>query len=53
MLLILADAQTSGGLLFGAAADRASAAVADITATGTPAAIIGRARSGSGRIILR
>ncbi len=52
-LLILADAQTSGGLLFGAAASQASDAVAEITAAGTPAAVIGHARSGSGRIFVR
>ena len=45
--LLLADAQTSGGLLFGAAPDRAAAAVAEL---GPPAAVIGRVRAGSGRI---
>jgi selenide,water dikinase len=49
-VLLLADAQTSGGLLFGAAPDRAAAAVAQL---GGAAAVIGRARAGSGRIILR
>lgn len=48
--LLLADAQTSGGLLFGAAPDRAAAAVAEL---GPPAAVIGRVRTGSGRIRLR
>jgi selenide,water dikinase len=48
--LLLADAQTSGGLLFGAAPDRAAAAVAEL---GAPAAVIGRVRAGSGRIALR
>jgi selenide,water dikinase len=49
-VLLLADAQTSGGLLFGAAPDRAAAAVA---ALGAPAAVIGRVRTGPGRITLR
>lgn len=40
---ILADAQTSGGLVFGVDPDRAAAAVADLQATGHPAAVIGRA----------
>jgi len=48
--LLLADAQTSGGLLFGADPDRAAAAVAQL---GPPAAVIGRVRAGSGRIRLR
>jgi selenide,water dikinase len=47
--LLLADAQTSGGLLFGAAPSAATAAVADL---GAPAAVIGRVRAGSGRIRL-
>ncbi|MDN5931451.1 MAG: selenide, water dikinase SelD [Pseudonocardia sp.] len=49
-VLLLADAQTSGGLLFGAAPERAAAAVA---ALGAPAAVIGRVRTGTGRITLR
>lgn len=49
-VLLLADAQTSGGLLFGAAPDRASAAVARL---GPPAAVIGSVRAGTGRISLR
>jgi selenide,water dikinase len=49
-VLLLADAQTSGGLLFGAAPDAAAEAVARL---GAPAAVIGRVRSGSGRISLR
>ncbi len=49
-LLLLADAQTSGGLLFGAAPDRAAAAVAQL---GPPAAVIGKVSAGTGRIRLR
>jgi selenide,water dikinase len=49
-LLILADPQTSGGLLFGVRPARAEAVVA---ALGAPAAVIGRARQGTGRIELR
>ena len=49
-VLLLADAQTSGGLLFGAEPDAAATAV---RALGAPAAVIGRVRAGSGRITLR
>jgi len=48
-VLLLADAQTSGGLLFGVAPDRAAAAVAEL---GAPAAVIGRVRAGTGRVVL-
>jgi selenide,water dikinase len=53
--LLLADAQTSGGLLFGAAdADAAAAAVASLEASGHTAAVVGRVpAAGSGRIALR
>jgi selenide,water dikinase len=49
-VLLLADAQTSGGLLFGAAPEAAAEAVARL---GGPAAVIGRVRTGTGRITLR
>jgi selenide,water dikinase len=49
-VLLLADAQTSGGLLFGAAPDRAAAAVATL---GGAAAVVGTVRAGAGRITLR
>jgi selenide,water dikinase len=49
-VLLLADAQTSGGLLFGA---RPAAVAAAVAALGAPAAVIGRVRAGSGRIALR
>jgi len=49
-VLLLADAQTSGGLLFGAAPDRAREAVERL---GAPAAVIGTVRAGTGRITLR
>jgi len=52
-LLVLADAQTSGGLLFGAAPGRAAGAVTGLAAAGVPAAIVGHARTGTGRIFLR
>jgi selenide, water dikinase len=48
-VLLLADAQTSGGLLFGAAPDQARAAVAQLGGT---AAVVGTVRAGSGRISL-
>jgi selenide,water dikinase len=49
-VLLLADAQTSGGLLFGADPDEAAAAVADLRSQGIHAAVVGRAEQGSGRI---
>ncbi|MEU7818278.1 selenide, water dikinase SelD [Pseudonocardia sp. NPDC049154] len=45
-VLLLADAQTSGGLLFGADPERAAAAVAELPG----AAVVGRVREGTGRI---
>jgi selenide, water dikinase len=52
-VLLLADAQTSGGLLFGAEPERARAAVAALTEAGVSAAVIGEVRAGTGRITLR
>ena len=54
-VLLLADAQTSGGLVFGAAdGDAAAAAVANLTTSGHTAAVIGRVTApGGGRIALR
>jgi len=51
--LLLADAQTSGGLLFGAAPPRAAAAVERLRDEGHAAAVVGRVRRGAGRIHLR
>jgi selenide,water dikinase len=51
--LILADAQTSGGLVFGAPPEAAAAAVVELTEADQPAALIGEAWPGTGRIILR
>lgn len=48
MVTMLADAQTSGGLLFGAADDAASRAVEALLASGHQAAIIGRCHTGDG-----
>jgi selenide,water dikinase len=53
-LMLLADPQTSGGLLFGCAPERAGDAVAELRAAGHPAAVIGRLVSGeAGRLSLR
>ena len=52
-MLLLADAQTSGGLLFGAEPERAREAVAELAAAGVSAAVIGEVRTGTGRITLR
>lgn len=50
-LLLLADAQTSGGLLFGVGEDAAAAVVDDLRASGHTAAVVGRVeRAGEGRI---
>jgi selenide, water dikinase len=53
--LLLADAQTSGGLLLAVAADRADELVAACAAQGTPvAAVVGRVTDGpAGRITVR
>jgi len=50
--LLLADAQTSGGLLFGAEPAQAAAAVATLRASGHDAAVIGETRPGSGTLHL-
>lgn len=51
-LLTLADAQTSGGLIFGAEPERAHAAVADLSAQGVAATIVGHVAPGAGRLHL-
>jgi selenide, water dikinase len=51
--ILLADAQTSGGLLFGAAPAAAARAVEALRQSGHAAAVIGRARRGTGAITLR
>jgi selenide,water dikinase len=52
-ILVLADAQTSGGLLFGAEPDRADEATAALRASGHAAAVVGRVVAGSGVIRVR
>ena len=52
-VLLLADAQTSGGLVFGADPAAAQEAVDRLLASGHSAAVIGEATAGSGRILLR
>jgi selenide, water dikinase len=52
-MLLLADAQTSGGLLFGASPEEAEGAVEDLRTRGHAAAVIGRVRGGDGRISIR
>ena len=51
-VLLFADAQTSGGLLFGVTPERAEPVVAELAAGGHVAAVIGRTRAGTGRISL-
>jgi selenide, water dikinase len=50
---LLADAQTSGGLLFGAPPEAAHAAVAALRASGHTAAVVGAVHPGDGRTLLR
>lgn len=50
---ILADAQTSGGLLFGVDVAAAPEAVADLVADGHVAAVIGEVVPGDGAVVLR
>ncbi len=52
-VLLLADAQTSGGLLFGAEPPGAAAAVERLAASGHRAAVVGEASTGTGRLRLR
>jgi len=51
-VLLLADAQTSGGLIFGVSAGNADEAVRQLKKTGHTAAVVGRVVSGSGQLIL-
>jgi len=51
-VLLLADAQTSGGLLFGADPAAAVRAVEDLRASGHDAALVGTLTEGSGTIRL-
>ena len=52
-LLLLADAQTSGGLIFGVDKDRSSDACAELNERGVAAMVIGETRAGTGPIRLR
>lgn len=53
-LAILADPQTSGGLLVACEADRAAGLVETLCASGHPAAVIGTLRQGrAGRLVVR
>ena len=51
-VLLLADAQTSGGLVFGADPTEVDGVLADLDSTGHVAAVIGTATAGSGQITL-
>lgn len=51
--LLLADAQTSGGLIFGVRPDQATTAVEELRRSGHEAADIGSAAAGSGLLVLR
>lgn len=51
-VLMLADAQTSGGLVFGVSPDRSADTLAELAATGHTAALIGRTSPGAGMLRL-
>ncbi len=51
-VLLLADAQTSGGLLFGVEESRVADVVAGLEATGHRPSLVGRTSPGTGRITL-
>jgi len=53
MVTLLADAQTSGGLVFGAAPTAAAGAVQRLRASGHDCAVIGRSGEGHGQVRLR
>jgi len=53
LVRLLADAQTSGGLLFGADPDAAEQAVVDLRRSGHEAAVVGTLSAGSGMLRLR
>jgi selenide,water dikinase len=53
IVIVLADAQTSGGLLFGAEPAAAEAAAAELVASGHAAAVVGTTSAGTGMIRLR
>ncbi len=53
LVTLLADAQTSGGLLFGAEPGSAAAAAASLRADGHDAAVIGTVADGNGMLRLR
>ena len=52
-LLLLADAQTSGGLVFGVDKDKSSDVCAELEELGVVAALIGETDAGEGKISLR
>ncbi len=52
-LLLLADAQTSGGLLFGVEPDAAEGVVGTLRGGGHEAAVVGHVRAGGGRLRVR
>lgn len=52
-VMLLADAQTSGGLLFGVDAERADESVVRLARTDHEAAIVGEVHEGTGQLRLR
>ncbi len=51
--LLLADAQTSGGLVFGVDPSETASVLAELATTGHQAALIGHARAGTPGLTLR
>jgi selenide, water dikinase len=51
--VLLADAQTSGGMLFGVTRDQVAGVLEELAGTGHTAAAVGAVRAGTGRIALR
>ena len=52
-LLLLADAQTSGGLIFGVEKTKSDAVCAELNQSGVPAMVVGETHEGKGTIRLR
>ncbi len=53
VVTLLADAQTSGGLVFGLAPDRVDEALGELAVTGHTAAVVGEIVAGSGQLLIR
>ena len=52
-MLLLADAQTSGGLVFGVDKDKSADVCAELLSENVSAAVVGETLAGDGKISLR